>query len=93
MRFVLRLWPANALLQPGDTPLWIGSAQVLKHQQAVGLVGLWRPLREADAALLAVTVATQPLAHRIDAHPQSHLPVLRIRTDQEAGSAPGHNQR
>lgn len=93
MRFVLRLWPANALLQPGDTPLWIGSAQVLKHQQAVGLVGLWRPLREADAALLAVTVATEPLAHRIDAHPQSHLPVLRIRTDQQAGSAPGHNQR
>lgn len=93
MRFVLRVWPANALLQPGETPLWIGSAQVLKHQQAVGLVGLWRPLREADAALLAVTAATQPLAHRIDAHPQSQLPVLRIRTDAAAGSAPGHHQR
>jgi len=93
MRFVLRLWPANTLLQPGDTPLWIGSAQVLKHQQALGLIGLWRPLREADAALLAVTAATQPLAHRIDAHPQSQLPVLRIRTDEQAGSAPGHTQR
>ncbi|GGD44739.1 bifunctional DedA family/phosphatase PAP2 family protein [Pseudoxanthomonas indica] len=93
MRFVLRLWPANALLQPGDTPLWIGSAQVLKHHQAVGLIGMWRPLREADAALLAVTAATQPLAHRIDAHPQSHLPVLRIRTDELAVTAPGHHPR
>ncbi len=82
LRFALRLWPADTLLQPGDTPLWIGSAQVLKHQQAFGLVGMWRPLREADAALLAVSAATSSLEHRIETHPASKLPVLRIRTDQ-----------
>ena len=81
LRFVLRLWPANTLLQPGDTPLWIGSAQVLKHQQAFRLVGVWRPLREADAALHAVSAATAPMQHRIEPHPQSRLPVLRVRTD------------
>lgn len=80
LRFVLRLWPANTLLQPGETPLWIGSAQVLKHQQAFGLVGMWRPLREANSALLAVSAATASLDHHIDTHPGSKLPVLRLRT-------------
>ena len=54
---------------------------MLKHQQAFRLVGVWRPLREADAALLAVSAATAPMQHRIEPHPQSKLPVLRVRTD------------
>ncbi|MEL1266099.1 bifunctional DedA family/phosphatase PAP2 family protein [Pseudoxanthomonas putridarboris] len=77
---VLRLWPAHARLQPGDTPLWIGSAQVLQQQRAFNLIRLWRPLREARTALDAVTEATQSLDHQIAPHPQSGLPVLRIRT-------------
>lgn len=82
--FVLRLWTAHTQLQPGAEPLWIGSAQVLQRQRAFGLISLWRPLREADAALQAVTQATGELEHQLAPHPKSNLPVLRIRTAPEA---------
>ena len=84
--FVLRLWPADTRLLPGDVPLWIGSAQVLQQQRAFNLVRLWRPLREARTALDAVTRATAGLDHAIAPHPASGLPVLRICT--EDGAAP-----
>lgn len=83
---VLRLWPADTRLLPGDVPLWIGSAQVLQQQRAFNLVRLWRPLREARTALDAVTRATAGLDHAIAPHPVSGLPVLRICT--EDGAAP-----
>ncbi|MFT3763181.1 MAG: bifunctional DedA family/phosphatase PAP2 family protein [Pseudoxanthomonas sp.] len=79
--YALRLWPAPARLQPGDTPLWLGSAQVLRHREAFDLVGMWLPLSEADAALAAVTTAVSGLPNRIGLHPDSALPVLRVRTD------------
>jgi membrane protein DedA with SNARE-associated domain len=78
--FVLRLWPADTRLLPGDVPLWIGSAQVLQQQRAFNLVRLWRPLREARTALDAVTRATAGLDHAIAPHPASGLPVLRVCT-------------
>ena len=78
--FVLRLWPADTRLLPGDVPLWIGSAQVLQQQRAFNLVRLWRPLREARTALDAVTQATAGLDHAIAPHPASGLPVLRVCT-------------
>ena len=78
--FVLRLWPADTRLLPGDVPLWIGSAQVLQQQRAFNLVRLWRPLREARTALDAVTRATAGLDHAIAPHPVSGLPVLRVCT-------------
>lgn len=81
---VLRLWPGNTRLQPGNTPLWIGSAQVLQQQRAFGLIRLWRPLREASTALDAVTRATGALDHQVEPHPESGLPVLRIRTVDNA---------
>ncbi|MFT3755866.1 MAG: bifunctional DedA family/phosphatase PAP2 family protein [Pseudoxanthomonas sp.] len=79
--YALRLWPAPARLQPGDAPLWIGSAQVLRHHEAFDLIGLWLPLSEADAALAAATAAVSGLPNRIGLHPDSTLPVLRVRTD------------
>ena len=82
--FVLRLWTAHSQLQPGAVPLWIGSAQVLQRQRAFGLISLWRPLREADAALQAVSQATGELEHQVAPHPKSELPVLRIRTSAPA---------
>lgn len=82
---VLRLWPADTRLQPGNVPLWIGSAQVLQQQRAFNLIRLWRPLREARTALDAVSIATTSLDHRVAPHPQSGLPVLRIcTTDMDA---------
>jgi membrane protein DedA with SNARE-associated domain len=85
--FALRLWRSNRLLQPGVEPVWIGSAQVLKHQRAFGLFGMWRPLREARTALDAVIAATADFEHAIAPHPQSQLPVLRLRTIGEKASA------
>ena len=78
--FVLRLWPADTRLQPGNVPLWIGSAQVLQQQRAFNLVRLWRPLREARTALDAVSQATSDLDHAVAPHPDSGLPVLRLCT-------------
>ncbi len=81
--YVLRLWPADTRLQPGNVPLWIGSAQVLEQQRAFNLIRLWRPLREARTALDAVTTATAGLDHAIAPHPDSGLPVVRLRTGCE----------
>ena len=76
---VLRLWPAPARLEDGSA-LWIGSAQTLRHQRAFDLVGLWRPIRETEAALQAVGEATAGLPQRSGVHPDSKLPVLRLAT-------------
>ncbi len=77
----LRLWRAPATLQPDDMPLWIGSAQTLRHKRLFDLLGLWLPVREADAALDVVREAVEPLPHATGQHPESGLPVLRIRSD------------
>ncbi|KAF1706450.1 hypothetical protein CSC71_14315 [Pseudoxanthomonas sangjuensis] len=86
--YALRLWPAPASVREAgrEQPLWIGSAQVLRHRQAFNLVDMWLPLSEADAALAAVTVAVSGLPNGIAIHPDSKLPVLRVRTDTPAGS-------
>ncbi|MDV3467634.1 VTT domain-containing protein [Stenotrophomonas sp. C3(2023)] len=79
--FVLRLWPAGHVLQPGDQPLWLGSAQTLRHTRHFKWIGMWHPLRGVDPALQAVRGALQgSLPEAQDMHPQSGLPVLRIRT-------------
>lgn len=87
-QYALRLWPAPARLQPGDEPLWLGSAQTLRFARHFGLVGLWLPLRDADPALAAVRDALGPLPHRGDVHPQSALPVLLVRTEGAPPPAP-----
>ena len=77
----LRLWAVPMQLQPGNAPLWIGSAQTLEHQRGLKLVGMWRPLREAGSSLDALSSAIGNLEHRTGLHAESQLPVLRIRTD------------
>ena len=86
----LRLWPAPVRLRPDDRstrsgqylPLWIGSVQTLEHQEAFEFVGMWRPLPQASPSLQALSAAMGPLPHRTAPHPESQLPVLRIRTDR-----------
>jgi len=79
-RYVLRLWRSAQQLQPGDQPVWIGSAQVLRHRRVFNLVGVWYPLREAREALEAVAADTAGFDHSVGVHPDSQLPVMRLRT-------------
>ncbi len=85
--YALRLWPAPARLQPGDVPLWLGSAQTLRYQRHLRLFGVWRPLRGVDPALNAVKQALGPFASRDEVHPETGMPLLLIR-DPESETAP-----
>ncbi|WP_145479287.1 bifunctional DedA family/phosphatase PAP2 family protein [Stenotrophomonas rhizophila] len=78
--FALRLWPASAQLQPGGQPLWLGSAQTLHYQQHVHLIGMWRPMRGIDPSLNAVREALVGLPQEVGTHPETGMPVLRVRT-------------
>ncbi|NDK37945.1 phosphatase PAP2 family protein [Pseudoxanthomonas gei] len=84
----LRLWAVPTRLQPGDLPLWIGSAQTLQHQRAFEFVGMWRPLREAGSSLDALSNDIGALPHRTELHTESQLPVLRLRTDHPGPESP-----
>jgi membrane protein DedA with SNARE-associated domain len=81
--FALRVWPAPARLQPGNQPLWLGSAQTLHYQQHFHLIGMWRPMRGIDPSLKAVRDALNGLPQQVDTHPETQMPVLRVRTDAE----------
>lgn len=78
-RYVLRLW-LTAQLQPGNTPLWLGSAQTLRYERHFEWIGMWHPLRGVDPALNAVKEAVQELPQREDVHSETGLPVLRLKT-------------
>lgn len=80
----LRLWPAQVQLQPGGQPLWIGSVQVLQHMRAFDLIAIWRPLPRMGLSLEALSRDVAPLMQRIERHPDSLHPVLRIRSELEA---------
>ncbi len=78
--FALRLWPAPARLSaPVDEPLWLGSAQTLHYQQHFNLIGMWRPMRGIDPSLNAVRQALDGLPQQVDTHPDTQMPVLRVR--------------
>ena len=78
--FALRLWPAPARLSaPDNEPLWLGSAQTLHYQQHFKLIGMWRPMRGIDPSLNAVRQALEGLPQQVDTHPDTEMPVLRVR--------------
>ncbi|HET6395479.1 MAG TPA: VTT domain-containing protein [Pseudoxanthomonas sp.] len=83
-RHALRLWPSPVRLEPGQAPLWIGTAQTLHYTRSFGLVATWRPQRGADPALAQVLESVRDLPHAVAPHPDSRLPVLRLRTDGAA---------
>jgi len=80
-RYVLRLWSAPARLQPGDVPVWIGSAQTLEFTHHLQWIGMWHPVRGVDPALNAVKAAVHGLPQAEAIHPETGLPLLRLRTD------------
>jgi len=87
-RQALRLWASAVRLEPGGQPLWLGTAQTLHFTQSLGLVAMWRPLRGADPALEQVRAAIGDLPHALAPHPESGLPVLRLRTPGAGLSRP-----
>lgn len=76
---VLRLWRAPVALAEG-TPLWVGSVQTLQFTRHFDLFGLWQPRPDGHGAWDDLREAVEGLDARIDPHPQSGLPVLRLRT-------------
>ncbi len=79
-RYVLRLWAAPAVLGTGSTPLWLGSAQTLRYTRHFQWIGMWHPLRGIDPALNAVKQAVQDTPQAEQLHPETGLPVLRLKT-------------
>ena len=79
--YALRLWPAPAQLQPGRTPLWLGTAQVLRYQRHLKLFGLWRPLPATEPALDAFRQALNGMETREQTLPESGMPLLMIRSE------------
>ena len=80
--YALRLWPAPVRLQPGQAPLWLGSAQTLRYQRHFKLFGLWLPLRGVDPALDAVRQSLDGMDTRTQAMPESGMPLLMVRSAQ-----------
>ena len=76
---VLRLWRAPVALDDG-TPLWVGSVQTLHHTRPFNLFALWQPRADGHAAWEDLRDAVRELDARTEPHPQSGLPVLRLRT-------------
>ena len=81
LRYALRLWSTPQQLQPGGVPLWVGTTQALQFKQDLGLIAAWRPRRDVEPALGQLIDPLHDLPHAIAPHPQSQLPVLRVRTD------------
>ncbi len=80
---VLRLWRAPARLADG-TPLWVGTTQVLHWSEPFGLFGLWLPDRDTGVAHDDVREAMAGLDVAQAPHPQTGVPVLRIRIPADA---------
>lgn len=80
--YALRLWPAPVRLQPGQAPLWLGSAQTLRYERHLKLFGLWLPLRGVDPALEAVTQSLEGMETRTQPMPENGMQLLMIRSDR-----------
>lgn len=79
--YALRLWPSHVQLQPGNTPVWLGSAQTLRFQRHLKLFGMWRPLRGVDPALDALKQSLDGLESQQQTQSDSGLPLLMIRSE------------
>jgi LssY C-terminus/PAP2 superfamily len=76
---VLRLWRAPALLDSGQ-PLWIGTTQTLRFVRPTPTFGLWMPQPDDGETHARVSTALNDLQRAESEHPDSNLPVLRLRT-------------
>lgn len=77
-RIALRLWPAPATLNDG-TPLWMGTAQTLRHETPLRVAALWLPVADEGDAHAQVRAALRDFRSVDAPHPDGGGPVLRIR--------------
>jgi len=77
--YALRLWPSPVRLEPGQAPVWLGSAQTLRYQRHLKLFGMWRPLRGVDPALDTFKQSLDGMETQQQVQPETGLPVLMIR--------------
>jgi len=81
---VLRLWRAPLRLDEGQ-PLWVGTTQTLVWTQPLwGLFNLWRPVADQGAAFYALRDGLAGFETAEAVHPQSGVPVLRVRVESTA---------
>ena len=80
--YALRLWPSAVQLQPGQQPVWVGSAQTLRYERHLKLFGAWRPLRGVDPALDALKQSLDGVQSQQQVQPDTGLPLLMIRSGQ-----------
>lgn len=78
-QLALRLWPAPAALSDG-TPLWLATTQTLVVTKPLGAAVLWRPAEHDGTALDAVETALAGFPQVREPHPESGVPVLRVKT-------------
>ena len=81
--YALRLWPAPAQLQPGQAPLWLGSAQTLHYKRHFKLFGLWLPRPGTEPALDALRQALEGMETREQVLPESEMPLLMVRSETQ----------
>src|SRR5690625_3599544 len=62
------------------TRLWVGPVQTLHFTRHFDLFGLWQPRPDGHAAWDDLREAVEGLDARIEPHPRSGLPVMRLRT-------------
>jgi hypothetical protein len=85
---VLHVWRAPAALDDGS-PLWLGSAQAMRHRQVLDTIGLWQPVPDGGAADAAVRAALSAFpAHAVD---REGIEVLRV--DARAAAKPAAGPR
>lgn len=76
---VLRLWASPVALQPGGTPLWIGTVQELAFTRRLDFFSYWRALPGEDALLEPLRHDAGDLDSALDARRDDGQRVLRLR--------------
>jgi hypothetical protein len=75
---VLRLWLAPEQLKD-TTPLWIGATQQVHFSRPLKVFGLWRPVADGGLTHAQLVKDLAGLPQKSAVHPESELPVLRVR--------------
>ena len=81
-RRVLRVWPAPARLA-GDTPLWVGTVQTMRHRQVMDVAWLWLPVDDAGAAYAQLQQDLEGIERREEGERSDHIRVLRVITARD----------
>jgi len=81
--YALRLWPSAVRLEPGQSPVWLGSAQTLRFQRHLKLFGMWRPLPGVDPALDTLKRSLDGMPNQQQVQPETGLPLLMIHSEPQ----------